>query len=410
MFAYKFFSSQFALLRALPRPARVSLFLFFAAALADGVLLPFFGLWAQKEGGVSTAHIGLLFGCYAGGELLATPFVGGIADRLGRRPVLLASTAGVGAGFLLLYLSRGVLASAGALVFIGVFESVLHPTAAAVLADVATADKARAHFALARVASSAGQVVGPAIGALWVRWSLGLVFVGSAASLLTACVITAWWLPETRVPGSTGQDDDDDDNVFALAAAFRDVRLAALLLPVTLSQIAASWIEAVLPLFATHAGTLSPSGVGLLFTYAGVLGVCFQLPILHASARMLGSSLVMASGMALAVAFGCLSLSAGLPLLVATITLLAFSEMLSGTLIQSLVSELAPQRARATYMAALSVVSDLRDTAGPAVGTYLYAMFVGLPWLVGAPVAIAATLALALPMRRQETTRARIEA
>jgi hypothetical protein len=61
-----------------------------------------------------------------------------------------------------------------------------------------------------------------------------------------------------------------------LAAAFRDVRLAALLWPVTLWQVTASWIEAVLPLFATQAGTLSPSGVGLLFTYGGILGVCFQ--------------------------------------------------------------------------------------------------------------------------------------
>ena len=49
-------------------------------------------------------HIGLLLGCYAGGELLATPLVGGIADRLGRCPVLLVSTFGIGLGFGLLYL------------------------------------------------------------------------------------------------------------------------------------------------------------------------------------------------------------------------------------------------------------------------------------------------------------------
>ena len=99
-----YLSSTFALLRGMPRPARVGLFLFFAAGLADGVLVPFFALWAQKDAGIPTEYIGLLFGCYAGGELLATPFVGGIADRVGRRPVLLVSTLGVGLGFLLLYL------------------------------------------------------------------------------------------------------------------------------------------------------------------------------------------------------------------------------------------------------------------------------------------------------------------
>ena len=133
-------SENLALLRDLPRAARIALFLFLVAGLADGTLMPFFALWAQREAGVPVAYIGLLLGCYAGGELLATPFVGGIADRLGRRPLLLASTAGVGLGFLLLYVTRGALAAAGALFVIGIFESVLHPTAATAIADVVPAE------------------------------------------------------------------------------------------------------------------------------------------------------------------------------------------------------------------------------------------------------------------------------
>jgi len=90
----QFLYSNIALIRALPRPARVGMFIFFVAGLSDGVLMPFFALWAQNEAGISTEYIGLLLGCYGSGELLATPFVGGIADRLGRRLVLLISHAG----------------------------------------------------------------------------------------------------------------------------------------------------------------------------------------------------------------------------------------------------------------------------------------------------------------------------
>ena len=64
-------------------------------------------------------------------------------------------------------------------------------------------------------------------------------------------------------------DDDDDESLTALTAAFRDRRLAGLLLPIAVIEIALSWIEAVTPLYANNAGTLTPSGVGLLFTYAG---------------------------------------------------------------------------------------------------------------------------------------------
>jgi MFS transporter, DHA1 family, tetracycline resistance protein len=93
----------------------------------------------------------------------------------------------------------------------------------------------------------------------------------------------------------------------------------------------------------------------------------------------------------------------------AAVTLLAFSEMLADPLIQAMVSELAPHEARATYMAALSAVNDLRDTAGPATGIWLYARAVPLPWLVGAPIAMAATLALALTVRRRETAAKNID-
>ncbi len=75
------------------------------------------------------------------------------------------------------------------------------------------------------------------------------------------------------------------------------------------------------------------------------------------------------------------------------------------SLTQALVNELSPARSRATYMAALSVVNDVKDAAGPAVGTWLYALSAVLPWAAGIPVTLGASLVLALAVRRQETGR-----
>jgi DHA1 family tetracycline resistance protein-like MFS transporter len=183
------FSRSFDFIRALPSPVRVSALLFFAANLADGVLTPFFALWAVREAGVPVAAVGLLLGCYAGGELIATPLVGGLSDRWGRRPVLIGSTLGVGVGFLVLYLSHGVLAATLALLTIGMFESVLHPTAQAVVADVVPAESLRRNYGIVRVFGSIGRVLGPALGALLVAWSLGAVFLAASLILLAAALL-----------------------------------------------------------------------------------------------------------------------------------------------------------------------------------------------------------------------------
>jgi MFS transporter, DHA1 family, tetracycline resistance protein len=386
-----------------PRPAQVGMALFFAAAVADGILMPFFALWAHRDAGIPIEYIGLLLGCYAGGELLATPFVGGIADRVGRRPVLLVSTCGVGFGFLLLYLVHGAAAIAAALIVIGVFESVLHPTASTVIADVVPAETRREHFAARRVMSSAGGMAGPALGALLALYSLGLVFLGAGVTILVGALVVAIFLTETRPPAAApGEEDDEDESLLVLTAVFRDSHLAGLIVPVALMEIAASWIAAITPLYADAGGTLTASGIGLLFTYAGALGVVLQMPITQASERMGGFSIVLCSGAVQALAFACLFVSAGLPWLVAAVTLLALAQMLAGPLVQTIITELAPRTGQATYQAAFGVVNDLKDAAGPAIGTWLYALAAGLPWASGAVISLGAALGLAVAARRHD--------
>ena len=385
-----------------PRAAQVGMVLFFAAAVADGILMPFFALWAHKDAGIPIEYIGLLLGCYAGGELLATPFVGGIADRVGRRPVLLVSTCGVGFGFLLLYLVHGAAAVAAALIIIGVFESVLHPTASTVIADVVPAETRREHFAVRRVMSNAGSMAGPALGALLALHSLALVFLGAGITILAGALVVAIFLTETRPPDAAPGEEDDDESLLVLTAVFRDSRLAGLIVPVALMEIAASWIAAITPLYADAGGTLTASGIGLLFTYAGALGVVLQMPITQASERMGGFSIVLCSGAVQAVAFACLFMSAGLPWLVAAVTLLALAQMLSGPLVQTIITELAPRTGQATYQAAFGVVNDLKDAAGPAIGTWLYALAAGLPWASGAVISLGAALGLAVAARRHD--------
>lgn len=401
---FKVLTSPFTTFRAAPPAARVGSLLFFLASVADGTLMPFFPLWARNDAGIPVQYIGLLLGCYAGGELLATPFVGGIADRVGRRPVLLASTTGIGVGFLLLFFAPGVIATAAALLVIGLFESVLHPTAATVITDVVPADERRNHFAMTRMMSNAGRIVGPALGGVLALWSLHLVFFGAAAAILTGAAAVAALLPETWHGESGGEaDDDDDESLTALGAALRDRRLAALLLSISALEIAVSWIEAVTPLYATAAGAVTPTGVGLLFAYAGVVGVIFQLPVTQASQRVSGFATVLASGAIEALGFVFLLPTPALPLLVAAITCMSFARMLSGPLVQAIVSELAPRNAQATYQAAFSVVFDLKDAAGPALGTWLYAISAVLPWGTGIAVSLAASGALAVAARRHES-------
>jgi DHA1 family tetracycline resistance protein-like MFS transporter len=112
--------------------------------------------------------------------------------------------------------------------------------------------------------------------------------------------------------------------------------------------------------------------------------------------------MTVASGFALIGGFACLSMSNTPLSLVLAVTLFSLADMLLGPLIPTIVNALAPPHAKATYQAASSVTSDLRDSLGPATGTAIYALGARLPWLIGVPVTAIAAWALARQMRRHE--------
>lgn len=383
------------------RPTHLGFVLYLCAGFADGMVVPFFPLWAQSEANIAVGFIGLLFGCYAGGELIATPLVGGIADRIGRRPVLIASSFGVGLGFIALYFTHGVIEVACVLVGIGMCESVLHPTIASVIVDTTPVTEHRRQFSLARVSSSIGSVAGPAAGAMLVSLSLGSVFIAAGIALLAGSMLTLLSFSETRSV-VTVADDDDDEGLSALLPAFRDRRLSALLLWFMLLEISASWIEAVLPLYAQNTAALTASEIGFLFTYGAALIALAQLPLTRLVAQRSALSLILIAGGVMVLAFVILIGSSTLTAMIAAMSLFSISQMLTGPLVPTAVNQLAPPNLRATYMAATSVASDLRDSIGPATGTALYAASSLLPWMLGIPFAAIAAAGLGATIARQQ--------
>jgi MFS transporter, DHA1 family, tetracycline resistance protein len=393
------------------KPNVVALALYFLASLADGALMPFFALWVQHQIPISVSMIGVLLACYAGGELMATPWLGGIADRLGRRPVLIGSTAGVGGGFLLLAHAHGLMAIALCLIGIGVFECALHPTIATVVADTAPADQLRMRYASIRIASGVGHIVGPALGAALALLSLNAIFVGCGLSLLCASLLVIATLPETR-PDTKSMDageDEDEEGLSALLPAFRDPRLAALLLWFAVIEIVGSWPEVVTPPYAHGAHALSASGIGLLFTYAAAITVVLQWPVSTWSSKVPAFPLLVAAGFAVAGGFALLMIQPSVVTLYASVTLLSLAQVLFGPLVPVTVNALAPASQRANYMAAISTVQDLKDAAGPASGMYLYGVSARLPWLLGMPVALFAAFALASTVKRCEHAMGRLD-
>lgn len=132
---------------------------------AASAMLPFVVLWAHNTADLHGASAGILFIVQALGEFVAGVALGSVADRLGHRRILLISTLDMAVGYGLLSISGAPAPAMILFLVAGLFESTFHPNLFALVGDTVADEDLSRSFALVRIGSNVGAVVGPVIGA-----------------------------------------------------------------------------------------------------------------------------------------------------------------------------------------------------------------------------------------------------
>ena len=162
-----------------------------------GIIIPVFPQRLQALG-LGAQTLALMAGAFALGMFLFSTPMGTLADRIGRKPIVLVSLA----GFIVTNL---VLATVDIpLVFIlirfveGVSISGLMPASMAMVGDTVPRAKQGRWIGMITTAQATGVALGPGIGGfLYQAWGASYPFLISAGIALTASLLALFVLPET---------------------------------------------------------------------------------------------------------------------------------------------------------------------------------------------------------------------
>ncbi len=163
-----------------------------------GIIMPVF---ARRLGelGSGVEALGLMTMSFALAQFLAAPLMGSLADRLGRRPLILlglAAFAVMNVGFLLV---KSTTAFILVRTFEGAFSAGLFPAAMGVVADIVPEDRRAQWVGIVMGSYGAGFIFGPTLGgALYDGWGFAAPFMASAALASIAFVAAFFLVPETR--------------------------------------------------------------------------------------------------------------------------------------------------------------------------------------------------------------------
>ena len=152
---------------------RAALVFIFVTVLLDmlalGLIMPVLPPLVVTFVGGDTARAaelyGLAFTLFAAMQFLASPVLGALSDRFGRRPVVLLSNVGLGLDYIVMALAPNVVWLLVGRVLSGLTSASI-TAAGAYVADVTEERERAAGFAMLGAAFGLGFVLGPAVGGL----------------------------------------------------------------------------------------------------------------------------------------------------------------------------------------------------------------------------------------------------
>ena len=163
-----------------------------------GIIMPVFARRLDEfSSGVQA--LGLMTMAFALAALLASPPMGALADRIGRRPLVLlalASFVAVNIAFLFAPSTKVFIAIRAVE---GVLTAGLMPAAMSVVADIIPENERAQRVGIVMGAMGSGLIFGPVIGGvLYDGWGFAAPFIASAVMASVAFVFALILVPETR--------------------------------------------------------------------------------------------------------------------------------------------------------------------------------------------------------------------
>ncbi len=401
------------------RPAALAFI--FVTILIDviglGVCIPVFPkLIEQLTGlGVSQAasYAGWLTFAYAAAQFGFAPIIGGLSDRFGRRPVLLASLLGLGCDYVFLALAPSI-----GWLFVGRIIAGItgasFTTATAYIADVSPPEKRAQNFGLVGAAFGLGFIIGPVLGGFVARFGPRMPFLVSAALSLGNFLYGLFLVPESLPVSQRRPFEWARANAIAsLRRLGKYPQIIGLVVALVLLYLAGSATQSVWTFYGVLKFKWTEDLIGYSLGVVGVGALVVQGGLVRVAIPKLGAARAVVIGLLFYMLGFVLYAFAAQSWMMFAITGIYCLGGLAGPALQGSISSQVPPTEQGELQGALTSLISATGVVGPLLMTSLFTWFTrpaapvyfpGMPFLVGGGLTLLALLVALGPLRRLPAT------
>ena len=357
--------------------------------LAFGIIVPVLPQLVVTLGGGDTASGAAIFGVFgtvfAAAQFFSAPVLGALADRFGRRPVILLSNLGLGVDYIVMALAPTI-----AILFVGRLISGVtsssFSTAGAYIADVTPPEKRTARFGMLGVAFGVGFIIGPAVGGLLGAIDLRAPFWAAAALSFANFAYGFFILPESLPRESRAPFRPRAANpIGAMRFLGSKPILTSLALAAFLAYIAHDVLPATAVLYMNYRYAFDERAIGLTLAVAGLSSLVVQGLVVGRVVAAIGEYRALIAGLVIGTAAQLvLGLAPDGALFVVGIPIWSLFGLF-GPSMQGISTRLVEPTEQGQLQGALSSVRAMASLIAPLLFTQTFAAAIGPFANVGLP-------------------------
>ncbi|MBI5687497.1 MAG: MFS transporter [Verrucomicrobia bacterium] len=372
----------------------------FVDMLGFGIVIPLLPLYV-KEFGASAATCTAVLASYLIAQTLCAPVLGRISDRVGRRPVLIASLAGAAVSFFMLGWAPSLVWLFVARILSGVTGGSVS-AAKSYIADVTTKEN-RAHgMGMLGAGIALGYVFGPPLGGVLGHYHITLPYFVAGGIALLNCVAAVFFLPAP--PRVAPREHADELSSLAYARrALSQPRLGAYLWIVFCVTLTFSLFTGTYALFCEQGLGFTQNKIGLLFGFTGVTATIVQGGMIRPLVKRAGELPLVVVGTALfAVSMALLPLASSVAAILGVLLMMACGNSFNGPTLLALVSHEAPPEEQGRALGFEQSVESIARIAGLLLGGALFDLRNWAPYAFGAVLMVLGYVLAMLQVARRE--------
>ena len=225
---------------------------------------------------LSATDMGIMSSLFAFAQFVASPIVGRMSDRYGRRPIIIIGLVLFGIAELLFAVTNRLALFDLSRIIGGIAAGMYIPTAQALAADITTRRQRARVIGLLSASLSGGLILGPGLGGLLAGISLKTPFYLAALMGLFATLATVFLLPKHM----TEQQHSEAATPDLHASDWRKVMtgpMVMLFLLILVSSFGLQSFESIYSIFVNEVFKFSLDDIALVLTLNGICSLIMQV-------------------------------------------------------------------------------------------------------------------------------------